>query len=225
MNHSVSKKTILILLAISICPACKKEKATLENVNPYGPVIVEVASLPAKIKPLECPKQSKLVKEKHTRDGGFIQRCLNDSTIGHGPSASYDKEGVIIMYQERKDGILQKQIEYIPPGVKFRVSNLYKGEGSGIRYYKNTTQKHVMTPYKNNEIHGDEIMWHPNGQLSLKRGFNMGILDGIWEQYDKNGKRTHSCKIANDSLETTTAKCKKLVNDYREDLQRLQQYQ
>jgi antitoxin component YwqK of YwqJK toxin-antitoxin module len=77
---------------------------------------------------------------------------------------------------------------------------MYKYNGTlftGIirAYYespKNTSQVELETSYVNGEIWGVQTSWHDNGQMRCQMHFGLGRIDGLWQNWDKQGNLTYS---------------------------------
>ncbi len=113
----------------------------------------------------------------------------NGSRIGY--ETDYNRNGKPWYEYYSKYSFTQSISSFDTLGNVFYTSVLKDGNGTFIGKFYNDTIA-WKSPYKNGQIDGALIHYHPNGKIADQTDYNMGAINGKEEVFDNHGKLTYS---------------------------------
>jgi antitoxin component YwqK of YwqJK toxin-antitoxin module len=95
-------------------------------------------------------------------------------------------------------GAIEKEVPFRPTKDRTRKTLLYVGSTVvGARYYNPEGKLICDSPIKDMKIHGKEREWFSNGVLKYEGNYLDGLKDGVFYQYNSEGKLLGTFEIKN----------------------------
>lgn len=130
---------------------------------------------------------------KNYDDAGKLQfESYQKNGKPHGPSRYYSKEGNLLAEYWYLNGLQEgKAFRYYPSGVLHSIQNYMHGIQHGRQeyYHENHMPRLLIEHYEQGLLHGDVMIFHPNGTMIRKLHFNNGRHDGPDTLWYPDGKK------------------------------------
>ncbi|NOZ34746.1 MAG: hypothetical protein GXO80_05560 [Chlorobi bacterium] len=145
-------------------------------------------------------KQGKWMKVYSNGNKAYEVYFKDDKPIGE--MKRYHENGklsAVLDYNETGD---TAKVKFYDENENLISEGIYAGKkktGKWIYYQKGVKVKEEN--FKNDSLHGEQILFYDNGQIYDKRLYNNGIQVDMWTKFYKNGKPFLKAKIVNGKME------------------------
>jgi len=159
----------------------------------------------------------------YSEEGKLESEITYEHNIKQGLSREYDEEeNLIVLKRFKNDSLNGEYVSFFPEGKMKDLTSYVKNkkEGRGFEYAATDGRVIVLKEYKDDFLiyseninkyntQGKEtekwIYFHDNGQEHLIGNYENGLKNGVWMEYDINGKLINMLNYTNGVLSTESS--------------------